>query len=463
MFDWVKRARHVPWWTSSRPLRLATDCSGLAVPEIALAMLGDHCGASVHHVFACDIWTGSQQWLQAIGVSPILKDMNSRIWKPVEGRILTRNLAGQVVSIHRDEAALDLYICGFMCTPFTPNGQRRAWADEHSKTFWSAVKTISVLRPRVAILENVRAISNNANHEIVVQALSKLRGYIICYLKMNSTEHGIPHHRARVYMVAFRVDALNPAFAKRSPTIMEQYLRANLKKFHVTCPNDFYEFLDVCGFPLTPWIQEGPAADEGCTCSFSTPCDLHQCRCTHGKGNDHTLCKWRATCKSHCRHPNFKAKRYAYLKKWRMVKKDKTLKSPPDYFQLAKSKALATEVITQPSRRVVLRCLSQCQNLMQKHCILNVGKSVSRTSIRSDGMVPCLGHGCLTLFVPSQARFLDIPQLLCLTGFHPKLNADVFKQAEDMRATDMDLLLGNAMCLPLVGTLAACALAMLQD
>ena len=426
-------------------------------------MLAKHCDASVINVFACDIWPASQRWLQALGISPILKDMNSRIWKPSEGKILTKTFSGQVVSFRRDDAAVDLYICGFMCTPFTPNGQRKAWADENSKTFWSAVKTISVLRPRLAILENVRAISNNSNQEIVTQALSKLSGYIVCYLRLNSTEFGIPQHRIRVYMVTFRVDALNPAFAKRSCMIVEQYLQAKLKKFNVDCANDFFEFFDVCGVPLTPSIQEGPAADEECTCSFTTNCDLHQCQCHTTDHKNHTKCKWKLAGKSHCKLPRFKAKRFKYLKQWRVIKKDPKLKCIPDYFQLARIKRLATAVVTQPCRRAMLRSMSQCHNLMKKQCILNLGKSVGRTQFRSDGLAPTMGHGCSALFVPSQAKFLNISQLLCLTGFHPKLNKDVFEHAKNMRATDMDLLMGNAMCLPLVGTLAACALGMLQD
>ena len=75
-----------------------------------------------------------------------------------------------------------------MCTPFTPNGQRKEWADEHAKTFFSAIKTIASLRPRVAILENVIAISNNSNSKIVKRALGNLRGYVVLYLKVNARQ-----------------------------------------------------------------------------------------------------------------------------------------------------------------------------------------------------------------------------------------------------------------------------------
>lgn len=52
----------------------------------------------------------------------ILEDVLVRTWKPSLG-IMTSNEA----RITRQEARLDLYICGFLCTPFTTNGTRQAY------------------------------------------------------------------------------------------------------------------------------------------------------------------------------------------------------------------------------------------------------------------------------------------------------------------------------------------------
>jgi site-specific DNA-cytosine methylase len=164
----------------------------LAVAEVSLQTLAATLGADIHTVFACDIWSGSRHWLQTIGIQPTLADMHTRVWNKEAGRITTRDIHGNAIQISTKDD-IDLYVCGFMRTPFTPNGRRKEWADEHAKTFFSAVKTISTLRPRVAILESVMAISNNWNAKVVKRALDKLVDYVICYVKVNSTDHGVPH------------------------------------------------------------------------------------------------------------------------------------------------------------------------------------------------------------------------------------------------------------------------------
>ena len=55
---WAKATPPIPWWSAERPLRVATDCTGLAVAEVSLQTLAATLGADIHTVFACDIWSG---------------------------------------------------------------------------------------------------------------------------------------------------------------------------------------------------------------------------------------------------------------------------------------------------------------------------------------------------------------------------------------------------------------------
>ena len=57
---------------------------------------------------------------------------------------------------------------------------------------------------------------------------------------------------------------------------------------------------------------------------------------------------------------------------------------------------------------------------------------------------------------------MNIEQLMCLTGFDPKLHKGVFKAITDQKAQDMELLIGNAMSIPVVGIVSGCALSMLK-
>ena len=119
-------------------------------------------------------------------------------------------------------------------------------------------------------------------------------------------------------------------------------------------------------------------------------------------------------------------KKRAYLKKWRVVKKDKTLKSPPSYFELARARDLNTTWITSPLNRNVMINLSMTRNLLHKFAILRLNKTFGRNSLRSTGIVPTLTDGCTNMCVPADATTLTGKQLLCLTGLHPKKHPRAF-------------------------------------
>ena len=97
---------------------------------------------------------------------------------------------------------------------------------------------------------------------------------------------------------------------------------------------------------------------------------------------------------------------------------------------------------------------------MTDKCILNLSKSSGRTSFRKDEVIPTVGHGCLGCFVPSVAAYLNTPQLMCLTGFDPAEHVEVFDALDTQRASDIDILICNAMNVLTVGVVAACALSM---
>ena len=138
------------------------------------------------------------------------------------------------------------------------------------------------------------------------------------------------------------------------------------------------------------------------------------------------------------------------------------LKSPPCYFALARKKGLDTEVVGQRGRRDLLRIYAQQTNLLADTCILRLSKSLGRTSCRKDGVIPTVGHGCLGCFAPSAAAYLNTSQRMCLTGCDPAEHVKVFDALETQRASGIDLLIGNAMNVRVVGVVAPCALSMVD-
>ena len=71
-------------------------------------------------------------------------------------------------------------------------------------------------------------------------------------------------------------------------------------------------------------------------------------------------------------------------------------------------------------------------------------------------------HGCLGCFVPSAAAYLNTSHLMCLTGFDPAEHVKVFDALETQKESDVGMLIGSAMNVPVVGVVAACALSVVD-
>ena len=86
---------------------MATDCSGLAVPEVAMQIVAERHGAAIETAFACDILPESEKWLKSLGVGPTVLDMNMRVWNLQDGSFLTKDIDGNVMRFNK-EYAIDL-------------------------------------------------------------------------------------------------------------------------------------------------------------------------------------------------------------------------------------------------------------------------------------------------------------------------------------------------------------------
>ena len=104
------------------------------------------------------------------------------------------------------EANLDVYVAGFMCSPWSPKGQNEGFAAEAAKTFFNILPTVIIMKPRAVILENVPQILQQADE--LIAALTTRKAYVFNVLKFQTADYGIPHHRLRVYIIMLRTDAV---------------------------------------------------------------------------------------------------------------------------------------------------------------------------------------------------------------------------------------------------------------
>lgn len=98
---------------------------------------------------------------------------------------------------------IDIVTAGFPCQPFSIAGLRKGNDDERA-IFQYIGDIISVLRPRVVVLENVQGILTRGGPE-VIGTLTHF-GYDSRWLIVRASDAGAPHRRARWFCIAEPAD-----------------------------------------------------------------------------------------------------------------------------------------------------------------------------------------------------------------------------------------------------------------
>lgn len=95
---------------------------------------------------------------------------------------------------------IDILTAGYPCQPFSYAGERKGAEDERH-LFPYIAKAISILRPRVIVLENVRGHLSLGLKEVLA-CLADL-GYDARWQIVRASDVGAPHQRARIFIVAY--------------------------------------------------------------------------------------------------------------------------------------------------------------------------------------------------------------------------------------------------------------------
>ena len=149
--------------------------------------------------------------------------------------MITRDADGKVFKVKRND--VDMYVCGFPCNPWSARGRsgedcgspgrptwpcpqsvggrvpssphegtRDGFASESADCFFTSVKTIAVVQPKVFILENVSEILREPHLTQLKSTMDKLKSYQWKAEIVDSFDHGVPQRRRRAYVVGIRSD-----------------------------------------------------------------------------------------------------------------------------------------------------------------------------------------------------------------------------------------------------------------
>lgn len=453
---WRRKANAATEWPpcSNLDVRVASDCSGLGTPELALKAYGAVYGVKCKSVFCCDVLPASRRFLQQnLDADVLLADMTERLHQP--GSISALDLDGRRVLVPR-QADIDLYVAGTMCTPFSPKGAQKGFQDENAKTLVEFLRTLVTLRPRSAVLENV--VLQAKFKDKFAELLSIVSGYTIRTFVFAAFDYGLPQSRIRQYTVFLRKDALRAA-----PAVTWGFFKAAMVSARISRDDlmAFPVFLAHAGesLPESGTQQTDTPADEECRCNPKVTCNLHACHCPQCRraGRQTLRCKWRSHAVKFEACVTSRKARLTYLKQWRLAKRNHKLKSVPDFFILARLRGLDFSIITSPRERCMLRSVAKQQNLLHQNAVIDLSQGIQRKVVRRDGLVPTLGTGCSRIMVPSTGSFLNWRQCSWLQGINiTELNL------ENVTADEMHHMAGNAMCLPVVGTVIVAALSLLE-
>ena len=146
----------------------------------------------------------------------------------------SKNL-GDVTKVNEKELEdFDVMTFGFPCQDISSLGTQRGFFDENgdktrSGLFFDAIRIMEHKKPKVAIIENVRALINKPmkdNFEQMKELISDM-GYNFYYTILNTKDFGIPHSRNRFFGICIRkdIDTYNFEFPKKQPltTVASDY------------------------------------------------------------------------------------------------------------------------------------------------------------------------------------------------------------------------------------------------
>lgn len=101
---------------------------------------------------------------------------------------------------------VDIITAGFPCQPFSVCGNQKGFGDDRGNLFFEIMRIADAIEPKIIFLENV---ANLVKHDKgrtfnVIHNELVSRGYYLRYLVADACDYGIPQHRTRTYILAFR-------------------------------------------------------------------------------------------------------------------------------------------------------------------------------------------------------------------------------------------------------------------
>jgi DNA (cytosine-5)-methyltransferase 1 len=129
------------------------------------------------------------------------------------------NFAGDITQIKKSSIPnFDILTGGFPCQPFSQAGHGRGFKDVRGTLFFDIAEIIEAKKPQAFFLENVQRLHSHDNgktFKIIQRVLTKELGYSFFHKIVRASDHGLPQHRPRIFMIGFRDPNIEFEFPKK--------------------------------------------------------------------------------------------------------------------------------------------------------------------------------------------------------------------------------------------------------
>ena len=129
------------------------------------------------------------------------------------------NFAGDITTVDKKSIPdFDILCAGFPCQPFSQAGFKKGFADIRGTLFFDIAEIIRIKKPKAFFLENVRGLYSHdegRTFETIKRTLTEDLGYSFHHAIVKASEHGLPQHRPRLFMVGFKDPQTEFVFPKK--------------------------------------------------------------------------------------------------------------------------------------------------------------------------------------------------------------------------------------------------------